>query len=84
MGLSAKSKGDRVTSIEVLALIFSVLWLVVVALFFLVLEPGDTSPDSGGALRWVMVLMAVFLPIALIWVAATTVRSSLVMREFAT
>ena len=81
MGLSAKSKGDRVTSIEVLALIFSVLWLVVVALLFLVLEPGDTSPDSGGALRWVMVLMAVFLPIALIWVAATTVRSSQVMRE---
>lgn len=66
---------------EIIALVLSALWLVAAALFFLIL-PGD--PEAGGgfdALRFVMTLMAIFLPVAMIWIAAISVRSARVVRE---
>ncbi|WP_371224597.1 hypothetical protein [Roseovarius sp. 2305UL8-3] len=79
-GLYSKAKREGITAIEIAAVILSVLWLVLAAVFFLVLEPGG-SEESGGALRFVTILMAVFLPVAMIWVAATAARASQVMRE---
>lgn len=81
LGIYDKAKGERITAVEVIALSLSALWLVASAVFFLVLEPRGILEESGGALHFVMVLMAVFLPVAMIWVAATAARSSQVMRE---
>jgi len=81
MGIYDKAKRDGITAIEIAALILSAIWLVLAALFFLVLEPRSSSEDGSGALRLVMILMAVFLPMAMIWVAATAARASQVMRQ---
>lgn len=81
MGIYERAKSEGVTGIEIAALILSVIWLVLTAVFFLLMEPRGTFSDQGGALRFILVLMAVFLPVAMIWVAATTARSSRVMRE---
>ncbi len=48
-------------------------------MFFLVLEQNPVDGASG--LQFLMTLLAVFMPVAMIWVAATAARSSRVMRE---
>lgn len=81
LGIYDKSKSEGITVIEVVALVLSGLWLLITSVFFLVLEPRGAFSESGGALRFVMILMAVFLPVAMIWVASTAIRSSQVMRQ---
>lgn len=76
---SGTSRGDRVTAIEIVATVVSLLWLIVSVVFFLVLEPAAGNP--GVVLHFVIVLMVVFLPVAMIWVAAISARAARVMRE---
>ena len=68
----------RVSGIEIVALVLSLVWLGASAMFFLVLGTGEAEVDG---LRFVMTLMAVFMPVAMIWVAAAAARSSRIMRE---
>ena len=71
--------GD-LTATEIIAIALSLLWLVGVGVFFLF--AGRPSSEAGfDSLRFVMTLMAVFLPVAMIWVAAAAARSSRIMRE---
>jgi len=68
---------------EMLAAAMSVLWLLGAGVFFLLLG-GDGKDSAGGGegpLRIVMVVLAVALPLALIWVAAAAARSARIMRE---
>ena len=79
-----ESRGERrpISSIEVIAAVLSALWLLGTTLFFVLTsgepEGGKPSIDST---RMVMTLIAIFLPVALIWVAAAASRSSRVMKE---
>ncbi|MDJ0826366.1 MAG: hypothetical protein QNJ16_12750 [Rhodobacter sp.] len=68
----------RVTATEVIAAALSLIWLLGVAVFFLVTGSGGAQVDR---LSFVMTLLAVFMPVALIWVAATAARTARVMRE---
>jgi hypothetical protein len=79
LGIYDKSRKDRVTSVEVVALIVSVLWLGLCAVFFLVLD-AEVVGDNG-SVNFLMIMLAIFMPVAMIWVAATAARSSKVMRE---
>ena len=82
LGIYDRPQTEMFTSIEVIALAVSAVWLMASAIFFLVL-PGDAeSGGSGaGALRFIMTIIAVFMPVGMIWVAATAARASKVMRE---
>jgi len=64
---------------EAIALALSGFWLAACLVFFLVL--GGAEPGAPDALRFVMVLIAVVLPVAVIWLAASAARSARVMRE---
>ncbi len=77
-GAVPPSEVERITAIELVALILSVIWLVVSASFFLLVVPAAAEP--GGVLRFVLVLMVIFLPVAMIWVAAMSIRAARVMR----
>lgn len=81
LGVYDRPRKDRVTGVEVIALALTAVWLLGTAVFFLVLEPMGMFTESGGALQFVVVLLAIFMPVAMIWVAATAARSSKVMRE---
>ncbi|MEO3416495.1 hypothetical protein AAFO92_17730 [Roseovarius sp. CAU 1744] len=81
LGVYDKARKETITGIEVIAIALSLLWLLGTALFFLVLTPRGTFNGAGGALQFVMILLAIFMPIAMIWVAATAARASRVMRE---
>lgn len=79
LGIYDRPKYGAISGIEVVAIVLSVLWLGAAIVFF-VMAPGNdgTSVDS---LRFIMTMLAVFMPVAMIWVAATAARSSRVMRE---
>lgn len=81
LGIYDKSRRERITAIEIVALILSLLWLVLAAVLFLVTDTGNMLEASGGPVWFILVMLAVFLPVAMIWVAAVAVRSSQVMRE---
>lgn len=71
-----------ITAIEIIALALSLVWLLGVLVLFFGLDLGSSIAATGGAgLGIVMILLAVFLPIALIWVAASVARTARVMRE---
>ena len=70
-----------VSTMEVVALVLSVLWMAAVGLFFILVPP---SPPPGGgmdSLQTVLILIAIFMPVAMIWVAVVAARSARVMRE---
>lgn len=76
-----RQTGVRVTPIEVIAIVISLIWLVGVAVFFLVLPSESDGGASVDSLRFVMTLMAIFLPIAMVWIAALAARSAKIVRE---
>ena len=80
MGLYDKPSQSRITGFELAAIGLSALWVLGSGWFFLTLPKPEASaePDS---LRFLMTLLVVFLPVAMIWVGATAARSSRVMRE---
>jgi len=80
-GVYARSNDQKITNIEIIAITLSVLWLGMSAGFFLLqpsVPPADTS-DQG--LRFLMTMLAIFMPVGMIWVAATAARASRVMRD---
>lgn len=58
---------------DLIAASICLVWLVLVGGFFLL---SDTSGGMGGALGTIMVLVAIFAPMALVWMAAALLRMS--------
>ncbi|WP_037969395.1 hypothetical protein [Sulfitobacter noctilucicola] len=81
LGIYDKPKPDTITSIEIIALTLSGVWLLGAAFFFLILREEGTSEDGAQSLRFLMTMLAIFMPVAMIWVAATAAKASRVMRE---
>jgi len=81
LGIYDKSQKERVTGIEITALVLSLLWLGLAAVLFLFFDTGSLFDQAGGPVWFILVMLAVFMPVAMIWVAATAARSSRVMRE---
>jgi len=79
LGIYDKPKRAPVSSIEITAIALSLLWLAAAIAFF-VMTPGSGSTSIDG-LRFILTMLAVFMPVAMIWVAATAARASHVMRE---
>ena len=79
LGIYERPEGQGVTNIEVIAIALSALWVVAVVIFFVVM-PGDASTNINGV-NFMVTLLAIFMPVAMIWVAATAARASRVMRE---
>ncbi len=70
LGSRARDIADpSVSPTEWVAAVMSLLWVIAVGGYFL------TGPVESGVLGYVLTLLAVFLPLALIWAAVTTLRS---------
>ncbi|TMM55504.1 hypothetical protein [Sulfitobacter sabulilitoris] len=82
LGIYDRPKSEGITGIEITALALSIIWLLGAGLFFLLMPPSAGTGDAGiDSLRFLMTMLAIFMPVAMIWVAATAARSSRVMRE---
>lgn len=66
---------------ELIALALSVGWMVMVGLSFFFLPPTSTVEDRFDSLRFFLVLIAIFMPVAMIWVALAASKSARVMKE---
>lgn len=79
LGIYDRPTRQTVTGIEIIAILLSAVWLIGALAFFLTLpDDGGSGPDG---LRFLMTMLAIFMPVAMIWVAATAARSSRIMRE---
>jgi hypothetical protein len=79
LGIYAQAPiGKRLGAVETIAIVLSLLWLLGSGLFFLIL--GSSGTAAFDPMRFVMVVLAVFMPVAMIWVAATAANSARVMR----
>ncbi len=80
LGLYARTASEpRVTAIEIVAALLTVAWLGAVTLFGL----GDDVGADGFA-RSLLAILAVLLPVALIWVVAVAARTARALRQEAT
>lgn len=70
---------QKISTIEIVAIALSVIWLLVVSYVYLTVDNTSTGPASP--LDFMMTLLGVFLPVALIWVAASAARTARTMRE---
>ena len=75
-GLYDRGAKTAITGLEMTALGVIAVWLVLSGIYFL----SGRGNDAGG-LQFLLTLMVMFLPAALIWVATMTARSSRVMQE---
>ncbi len=79
MSLGAYARPDRgLMAADLIAIILSTIWLVCVAVYFVFLRP---PAEEGTQASFVLSMLAVFLPIALIWIGATVVKTAKIMRE---
>ncbi|MEM7296070.1 MAG: hypothetical protein AAF330_05505 [Pseudomonadota bacterium] len=81
MGVFDRPRRSRFTVIEVIALVLSLIWLLGSVVFFVGLGGNALAPEELDRLTFVVTLLAVFLPIALIWVAASAARSQQIAKE---
>lgn len=72
---------DRISTVEVAALVLSFLWLGLVGWFFLTIPQEEARLTRADPLGFMMTILGVFLPVALIWVAASAARTARTMRE---
>ena len=81
LGIYDRPRPEAISGIEIVALTLSAVWLLGAIFFFVVLGGGGTGSDAEESLRFLMTMLAVFLPVAMIWVAATAAKASRVVRE---
>ena len=75
-----RDSGMSITPVELIAGGLSVIWLGGVATAFFLFDLGKAS-TAEQPFGFVIMLLAIFMPIALIWVTAAVARTARVMRE---
>ena len=76
---SRVSNKPGMDTVDRLALVASAAWALAAIVFLSVAGLG--SGDTLGPLRFLIVILALFLPIALIWIAAIALKSARIIRE---
>ncbi|EAU46904.1 hypothetical protein R2601_13819 [Salipiger bermudensis HTCC2601] len=76
LGIYDRPRAPGITGIEIAAIALSIGWLVLSGVFFLYF-----AGEGADGLRFILSMMVMFMPVAMIWVAATAARASRVMRE---
>ena len=69
------------TATDIVAMMLSLLWLAAVVVYFVLGEPEEVASGTGIGDSLLLKLFVVFLPIALIWVAAVTSRTIRALRD---
>lgn len=79
LGIYGHTGSGGITSAEIIAVALSVVWIAGVILFFIFAPSGDADVTLAPVV-FVMKFLAIFLPIAVIWVGAAAARSAKIMR----
>ena len=80
-----RTRGGRqnagISMIEITALVLSLGWLGLVGWYFLTLDDDQGRLIRGNPSGFMIAVLGIFLPVALIWVAASVARTAQTMRE---
>lgn len=79
LGIYDRPRYRMVTGVEIVAMLLSLLWLAGAVAYFTLVPAEDRA--AFDALQFVVSVLAVFLPVAMFWVAAMSARAARVMRE---
>lgn len=79
LGIYSRKGSGGITSAEIIAIVLSAIWIAGVVLFFTFAPKGDSGVTLDPVV-FVMKFLAIFLPIAVIWVGAAAARSARIMR----
>ncbi|MCT4610443.1 MAG: hypothetical protein N4A70_14715 [Pelagimonas sp.] len=74
--LSGQSSSPGISASEIVATVLTVLWLLLSSWYFI---SGD--PQNLTNLRFLLGVLVIVIPVALIWVATLTMRASRILRE---
>ena len=66
------------STVELLAIGFGALWIVLGGLLFWLMPP---APEGSAAMQALVLMMMIFLPVGMFWVAATAARTTRIMRD---
>lgn len=78
MDLGVYARPDRgLAAADFIAIALSGIWLVAVAIYFFTLPPAEDTTQGS----FLAAMLGIFLPIALIWIGATVIKTARVMRE---
>ncbi len=79
LGLYARAEaGPRITAVEIVALLVSLVWIGAVVILGFGTPDGEDAPSGLSVL---LSILAVVLPLALIWVAAMAARTARALRQ---
>jgi hypothetical protein len=82
LGIYDRPRAQGITGIEIIAIALSAVWLLGATVFFLSMPSAPEGQDGGTrGLMFLMTMLAIFMPVGMIWVAATAAKASRVMRE---
>lgn len=76
LGIYDRPKRPIITGMEVTAILLSLIWLGLSGYYFAF---GEGQAEGGVGL--LVTMLAIFMPVAMIWVAATAAKASRIMRE---
>lgn len=79
LGVFARRGNGTLSNAEMIALILSGLWLCAAVIFFFLV--GDSGPQQPDPVRGLLVVLAVVMPIALIWIAAMAATSARIVKD---
>ena len=80
-GKAGRGRPQSVSPGEMVALALSLAWLGLVGWFFLTADPGRSAFTRSDPFGFTVTILGVFMPVALIWVAASTARTARSLRE---
>ncbi len=82
LGIYDRPRAEGISGIEIVALALSVIWILGATVFFISMPAAPEGQDSNPrGLLFVVTMLAIFMPVGMIWVAATAAKASRVMRE---
>ncbi len=69
------------SAVELIGILLSAVWMIGVGAYFWFIKPSSDTEVSIDGLRSIMTMIAIFMPVAMIWVAVAAARSARVMRQ---
>lgn len=71
---------DSLTTGEAVAIAIGVGWCITVGIFFFTLDPSELSSVADDRLRWILMVIAVVVPVGMILLAVSMARSARIIR----
>ncbi len=82
LGIYGRQVRNRVEISDIVAAVLSLVWVAIVAGFWLVIGISSNDANPGfNPMTFVMTMVSILLPIGLIWVASAGAKTAKVMRE---